>query len=162
MEKFSIRAGSTNRIAGGVIRDVKRIIVNQKHASFLNDLALLELSEPMIFSDKIQKIDLLEEDIPSGEIVIISGWGLLKTNGDHLPIYLKHNIVKALNIKQCQLRVIFWDDSLLCLSHPGACNGDSGGPATYNGKLAGVAGFVITGCGSNRPDRYAKVSSHLT
>lgn len=138
--------------------------MNQNHENFLNDLALLELTEPLVLGGKIQKIDLVEEEIPTGEELIISGWGLLKTNGDHLPILLQYNTVTALTTGQCKRKVLSWSDSLLCLSHPkghGACNGDSGGPAAYNEKLAGVAGFVITGCGSSRPDGYAKVSTHL-
>jgi secreted trypsin-like serine protease len=34
----------------------------------------------------------------------------------------------------------------------------SGGPAIANGKLVGVANFVVGGCGSFFPDGYAKVS----
>ena len=130
----------------------------------MNDLALLELSEPLPIGGDIQPIELLTEEDPTGDEIIISGWGLLKTSGDHLPIFLQYNTVTVLTTGQCRRKVLSWSDSLLCLSHPkgaGACNGDSGGPAAYNGKLAGVAGFVITGCGSSRPDGYAKVSYHI-
>lgn len=34
----------------------------------------------------------------------------------------------------------------------------SGGPAIADGKLIGVANFVVGGCGSSFPDGYAKVS----
>lgn len=34
----------------------------------------------------------------------------------------------------------------------------SGGPAIADGKLVGVANFVVGGCGSKYPDGYAKVS----
>lgn len=30
----------------------------------------------------------------------------------------------------------------------------------YNGKVMGVAGFVIGGCGSSYPDGYAEVAYH--
>lgn len=30
----------------------------------------------------------------------------------------------------------------------------------YNGKVMGVAGFVVEGCGSSWPDGYAEVSFH--
>lgn len=36
--------------------------------------------------------------------------------------------------------------------------GDSGGSAMYQNKLAGVANFVVYGCGSENADGYAKVS----
>lgn len=36
--------------------------------------------------------------------------------------------------------------------------GDYGGSGTYDGKLAGIAQFVIGECGSNKPDVYARIS----
>lgn len=158
-----------NRIAGGVIHDVEKVIIHEDHGTnLLNDVALLKLKIPLEYTDKIKPIELVEEPIADGSTIVISGWGLQKTNGPKLPVPLQFVNVKTLNKDDCKKKVSNWADSILCLSHPkgeGACSGDSGGPAAYEGKLAGVAGFVtgiITSCGSSRPDGYAKVSSHIT
>ncbi|XP_018800623.1 PREDICTED: serine protease SP24D-like [Bactrocera latifrons] len=162
-EHFTIRAGTHNRIAGGVIVQVKRVVVHQGYV-VENDLALLELEEHLIFSSKIQAIPLASAEVPSGAEVIISGWGLTENKGDSLPIIMQWNTVTALSKSQCFRKILISSDALLCLDHPsgaGACNGDSGGPATYNGELVGVAGFVVIGCGTSRPDGYAKVFHNL-
>lgn len=161
---FSIRAGSNNRLSGGVLHNVKRVIVNQEYANFLNDLALLELETPLVFNDRIKAIPLETEAIPDGSEIIISGWGRLTTNDPNLPILLQYNTISTIGKTKCATQIFMYADSLLCLAHSkgnGACSGDSGGPAAYEGKLAGVAGFVVTGCGSNRADGYAKVSFHI-
>ncbi|XP_037942605.1 serine protease SP24D-like [Teleopsis dalmanni] len=163
-KNFTIRAGTHNRLAGGIIVQVKRVTVNQNYASFINDLALLELEEELEFSDTIQPIELAEEEVPAGSEVIISGWGLLENNAANIPIMLQWNTVEAISKTKCATMILVSSDALICLNHPkgaGACNGDSGGPATYEGKLVGVAGFVVIGCGTSRPDGYNKVSYNL-
>lgn len=162
-EQFTIRAGTVNRIAGGVIIPVKRIIVHPDYVVY-NDLALLELEEDLRFSDTIQAIELYEDEVPANSEVIISGWGLTVHAGANLPIIMQWYSVTALSKSGCASKIGFYTDALICLSHPsgaGACNGDSGGPATYNGKLVGVAGFVVLKCGSSRPDGYAKVAYNI-
>lgn len=47
---------------------------------------------------------------------------------------------------------------LNCVAKHLIFQGDSGGSAMYEGKLVGVANFVMSGCGSTYPDGYAKVS----
>lgn len=77
---------------------------------------------------------------------------------------MQFNTINTIGKLKCATQILMYSDSLLCLGHTkenGACSGDSGGPAAFNGKLAGVAGFVVTGCGSNRADGYAKVSYHI-
>ncbi|XP_036319392.1 serine protease SP24D-like [Rhagoletis pomonella] len=159
---FQVRVGSIQRTAGGKLLQLKRITVNKAYGNFLNDVAVLELEQPLVFTDNIQPIELADEEVPVGEDVIISGWGRLYTGGP-IPHRLQWNTLKALNTEQCDELIGMGDDSLICLAHEadnGACNGDSGGPATYNGKLVGLAGFVVNGCGSTYPDGYAKVAYH--
>ncbi|XP_011177409.2 serine protease SP24D [Zeugodacus cucurbitae] len=158
---YQVRVGSMQRTIGGQLLKLKRIIVNKAYADFQNDIALLELEKPIVFTKNIQPIELAEEEVPSGGDVIISGWGRLSTNGP-IPHRLQWNTLKALNAEECE-EVHHLGASVICLGHEpdnGTCFGDSGGPATYNGKLVGVASFVDDGCGSDIPDGYAKVA-HL-
>ncbi|XP_067635199.1 serine protease SP24D-like [Eurosta solidaginis] len=160
---YTIRAGSTNRLSGGVVSRVAEIIVHGEYGNFLHDFSLLRLETPLIFSKNIKAITLASSEVPTGETVVISGWGRLTTYGD-IPTKLQWNTVKSLSKLSCLTSIGMFSDSLLCLAHPsgnGACFGDSGGPAAYQGKLVGVASFVINGCGSSSPDAYAMVSNHL-
>ncbi|XP_014087500.2 serine protease SP24D [Bactrocera oleae] len=159
---FQVRVGSIQRTVGGQLLKLKRIIVNKTYRNFLNDVALLELEKPLVFTANIQPIEMAEEQVPTGEDVIISGWGRLYTGGP-IPYKMQWNTLKALTMEECDEAIGMGDDSLICLAHQannGACNGDSGGPATYKGKLVGVAGFVVNGCGSSFPDGYARVAYH--
>jgi hypothetical protein len=41
-----------------------------------------------------------------------------------------------------------------------ACNGDSGGPLTYNNHIVGIVSFGIENCMSNAPNAYTRVSKY--
>ncbi|KAM7347493.1 transmembrane protease serine 9-like [Cochliomyia hominivorax] len=160
---FTIRAGSTNRLMGGVVKQVAKIIVHENYGNFLNDVALLKLESSLVYSDGIKPIPLATAEIPVGSNVVISGWGRLKTGGDS-PIRLQWNTLEFISKLQCFTSIFMSSDALICLAHQqdnGACNGDSGGPAVFNGELVGVAGFVVGGCGTKNPDGYAKVFYHV-
>lgn len=125
---------------------------------------MLELEEPLVWTENIKPIELATMEVPSGEDIVVSGWGRLY-NGGPIPHRLQWNVLKALTTKECQNAIDWGYSSLICLAHEkghGVCNGDSGGPATYQGKLVGVAGFVVDGCGTNNPDGYANVTYHLS
>ncbi|XP_055913250.1 serine protease SP24D-like [Eupeodes corollae] len=159
---FTVRAGTIQREAGGMKVGVKRVIVRQSYAKLLDDVALLELEKELIFNKNIQKIDLYDTEVPNGAEVVISGWGRLSTNGQ-VPLRLQYNTLTKIDPADCQKSIGYGKEQIICLAHEtnnGACNGDSGGPAMYEGKLVGVAGFVVDGCGSKYPDGYAKVSYH--
>lgn len=139
------------------------ITVHEDYGNFINDVALLKLDSPLVYSANIQAIPLATAEVPVGGDVGISGWGRLKTGGD-IPVKLQYNTLEAISKLKCFTSIFMSSDALICLAHPagnGACNGDSGGPATYNGELVGVAGFVVGGCGTSNPDGYAKVFYHV-
>ncbi|BFG01387.1 serine protease SP24D-like [Drosophila madeirensis] len=157
--RFTIRAGSNDRFSGGVLIQVVEVIVHENYGKFLNDVALLRLESPLFYSNSIKAIDLPTANTPADADIIISGWGLLKHQGD-LPRYLQYNTLKSITVEKCGELIDFGVESELCLLHEadnGACNGDSGGPAVYNNQVVGVAGFVVDGCGSTYPDGYARV-----
>ncbi|KAH8397804.1 hypothetical protein KR222_002159, partial [Zaprionus bogoriensis] len=159
---LSIRAGSLDRFSGGMLIDVDEVVVHEEYSSFWNDVALLKLKQPLIYSSQISAIPLASEETPAGSAVIVSGWGRLVTGGD-VPRHLQWNTLSSISKRSCGLAIAVYRDNMLCLAHEsgnGACNGDSGGPAILNGEIVGIAGFVVGGCGSANPDGYAKVFYH--
>lgn len=123
-------------------------------------MALLELDYPLEFDSEISRIPLATEEVQRGEDVIISGWGLQSENGA-TPDVLQWNTLTALSKLQCRRNFGKNSKAILCLGHvsgQSACYGDSGGPATYNGRLVGVSNFGVEDCGSDSPNGYAKVS----
>ncbi|KAH8386753.1 hypothetical protein KR093_002386, partial [Drosophila rubida] len=157
-----IRAGTLDRFAGGMLINVAEVRVHEKYNSFWNDVALLKLAEPLIYSGQLRPIPLATAETPVDSDVIISGWGRLTTGGD-VPRSMQWNTLSSISRLSCTTAIGVFRESMLCLAHEagnGACNGDSGGPAIFNGEIVGIAGFVVDGCGSANPDGYAKVFYH--
>lgn len=143
---------------------IRKVIVHQNYSDILNDLALLELKTPLVFTSTIQAIPLETKRIPHGSEIIVSGWGQLATYFPRLPTLLQFTTVKSIGNINCAAQMLIYSNSLLCLAHSrgnGVCSGDSGGPAAHKGKLAGVAGFIVGDCGSDISDGFAKVSYHM-
>ena len=137
--------------------------------TFANDLAILQLNEPLHFDKYVQPVCLPGPDPQSSADAIIIGWGAEYIGGE-VSKELKQARVKI--IDQCER---YWDtydeDNQICIgeriSGNSACQGDSGGPLLqqYNDQwiVHGVASF-IDDCktnGDSLPNVYVKVSSYL-
>lgn len=159
--QLEIQAGSLLLSSGGVRVPVATVTVHPNYNSNGHDVAVLRLRNSLTFNSNIAAIKLATEDPPNDATVDISGWGAISQRGP-ISNSLLYVQVKALSRESCQktyLRQL--PETTMCLLHPkdkGACYGDSGGPATYQGKLVGLASFVIGGCGRAAPDGYERVS----
>ncbi|XP_049540844.1 serine protease SP24D-like [Anopheles darlingi] len=160
---LTVHAGSASLKEGGRRYTVKRAIAHEGYAAFQNDIAVLEMKEAFQYNNYTQPIELAEREVPIGSQVLISGYGRV---GDGQPTsdVLLYNTMYVVENEVCQEITEAYGSGLICLdkkgSH-GACNGDSGGPAAYDGKLVGVANFIIEYCGGDYPDGYAKVAYYI-
>ncbi|KAH8240496.1 hypothetical protein KR038_007987 [Drosophila bunnanda] len=167
---YTIRAGSIQRLTGGQVLPLSKIIIHKDYASSgssgANDLALLELQTPVTLNANTRTLDLGTARPPVGAQVTYSGWGSSKPNGA-----LSHGLQVAtrqvLSDTECQQELFLEQEDLLCLSPAaeddlsGLCTGDAGAPAVYENQLVGIASFFVSGCGSGQPDGYVDVTEHL-
>ncbi|GAB0092100.1 hypothetical protein DMENIID0001_070650 [Sergentomyia squamirostris] len=168
---FSVRAGSWYHDYDGVILKISKITVHPKYNTLTKDydVAILTLKTSLTFSTAIQAISLPSSgaEVPDGEMITVSGWGLLTDGGDQ-PFQLQAVKVPKVNDDVCAEAYCDEDDEItdrmLCAGYMGvggkdACQGDSGGPAVWNSILVGVVSFGED-CGSpDCPGVYAEVAN---
>ncbi|XP_067639346.1 serine protease SP24D-like [Eurosta solidaginis] len=163
VKKYSIRAGSNNRLCDGVIAKVSEIVAHENYFHESHDLSILRLETPLVYTTTIKSIALDTTEVPVDTTVTIAGWGQRSQNGA-LATKLQYTTEKVLSKSECNDKVIFDTSHIYCLARPvnkGFCYGDSGGPAILADKLVAVAGFVTDDCGLDQPDVFAKTSTHL-
>ncbi|MBN3301723.1 ENTK Enteropeptidase, partial [Amia calva] len=159
-------------------RGVRRLVLNKGYNKVThdNDLALLQLTEPLSFSLYVQPVCLLtrEEEEAGLELCFISGWGTTTYKGMAVDV-LQEAEVQLIPMETCNQ----WDwyggiltQHMQCAGNEAGgidtCQGDSGGPLQcYNEDLdrfylVGVTSFG-EGCASvNRPGVYARVSRYYS
>lgn len=132
-----------------------------------NDIAILVLDIPLVFSEIVQPIPLETKWIGVGDVAIATGFG------DILGIGLLSDKLQYINLptisnEYCKhvyrnSKHVVTDDMLCAGEEVGAsmCFGDSGGPLVLDGKLIGVISWGTAPCGSGKPDVYTRVSSYV-
>ncbi|WP_417878095.1 S1 family peptidase [Vibrio sp.] len=122
-------------------KDVRSITIHPEYNSaslWINDLALLELSQPI--TDNVQSITLPQDfgDYSDAEVYQIFGLGQTSTNDTSSTNSLRWAEVEPLTDSECAALVSgFNAQETLCANgfedraYTGICSGDSGGPLTY-------------------------------
>lgn len=173
-----VRVGTSVRESGGTLARVCGIRTHPLYSSWRydNNLALLELCEPLEFSDSVRDIMVADKLPEDTALVEMTGWGSTSWWGSwwdrcfgSLPFSLQGTAVRVHNREQCawDLSVWFglWDngvsDLTLCTysNDRSACSYDTGAPLVKDGQLVGILSYG--GC-TSYPDVFASMPRFRT
>ncbi|XP_075160306.1 trypsin beta-like [Haematobia irritans] len=160
---FGIRYGSSNSGNGGNIRFITTIVINGGFTTLNleNDIAMLRTNKPLIWSQYVQPIRLAPGNVSIPEKLFLSGWSSVgeKTRPEK---DLRGAVISVVPNGVCrstyETKHII-TKNLICTNATGrdACQGDYGGPLTYNNVLYGIVSLRV-GCESlNFPTVYTSV-----
>jgi len=154
----------------------KRLVIHPKWNSRTmdNDVALVELTTPLQFSECVGTVCLPEKDLVGGEKVWITGWGTLRSGGVQ-PQVLQQAEVSVISNADCQKTGYTASQilpSMVCgqgKTQTGgiidACQGDSGGPfvAENNGRyeIYGATSWGRGCAGAIYPGIWARIHSNV-
>ncbi|KAK8375649.1 hypothetical protein O3P69_008448 [Scylla paramamosain] len=130
-----------------VILTAKAIIRHESFSqfTFANDIAVIQLSSPVTFTDKIKPICLPQaDDIAFGENAVVTGWGTREFATSDFPSILQEVALEVTNDTFCSS---FGDTTVsLCAYTPykDSCQGDSGGPLVAR-SCKGSGRWVVVG-----------------
>ncbi|XP_017207703.4 serine protease 56 [Danio rerio] len=155
------------------IMKVNRIITHPKFnpKTFNNDIALVELSSPVILSERVTPVCLPSDlDPPAGTPCLVAGWGSLYEDGPSADVVMEAK-VPLLSQATCQsaLGKELLTNTMFCAGYLSggidSCQGDSGGPLIFQDRLSGRFQLLgITswgdGCGEKgKPGVYTRVTA---
>ncbi|MEE6512243.1 hypothetical protein FKM82_019179, partial [Ascaphus truei] len=179
--KYSVRLGEYNRRKLENTEQqvlVSQIICHPEYRSLdaNNDIALLRLSQPAIYSKYVLPIclpslGLAESNLTlEGTEVVVTGWGNQDEVSRNRSSILNYIQIPLAARNQCaEVMQNALSDNMLCAGRLGdeqdACGGDSGGPmVTKFGGIWFLVGLVSWGEGCGRMNNfgiYTKVSRYL-
>ncbi|XP_066508147.1 uncharacterized protein [Hoplias malabaricus] len=152
---------------------VNRIIAHPKFnpKTFNNDIALVELSSPVVLSELVTPVCLPSDlEPPAGTPCLVAGWGSLYEDGPAADVVMEAK-VPLLSQGTCKsaLSKELLTNTMFCAGYLSggidSCQGDSGGPLIFQDRISGrFQLFGITswgdGCGEKgKPGVYTRVTA---
>ncbi|KAJ0172379.1 hypothetical protein K1T71_012352 [Dendrolimus kikuchii] len=150
-----IRAGTTNRNAGGIVVNLRRRVNHPSYGrnGLDGDISVLETSSPLVYSDAIAAVPIVVQGftLPANLPVVHAGWGTTSQGGlasavlRDVTIYtVDHDI--CVQRYQSLSRPQLVTENMICagildVGGKDACQGDSGGPLYYGDILVGIVSW---------------------
>ncbi|KAF2880201.1 hypothetical protein ILUMI_26002 [Ignelater luminosus] len=156
----------------------KRVVIHPNYTLEIdyldNDIALIELTTPLQFTDAVKPIalPLVNQTFTSG---VLTGWGIYRRPG-FLPVTLQRLEMKIVTNEECKKVLKRFEhlplypllDTMVCSMPPNkglqtACNGDGGGPIAHEGVVIGVTSWAVA-CFNpkfNAPSIFTEVSKYI-
>jgi secreted trypsin-like serine protease len=176
--KVIVTAGTNRLVDGAVRRNVNRIIVHRNYnaQSMDNDIALMELRDPLPTGLQIKKIELLtpgeEGGLTDTSVFTVTGWGATTEGGSVVRDLRYLDALPFVSRTTCNLPQAYdgrITPNMLCagvrVGGMDSCQGDSGGPLSFGTVAAPkLAGIVSWGDGCARPDKvgiYTRVVNYI-
>uniref|UniRef100_A0A668UIB1 Peptidase S1 domain-containing protein n=1 Tax=Oreochromis aureus TaxID=47969 RepID=A0A668UIB1_OREAU len=157
----------------GVSRSVSQIITHPNYNSNTenNDIALLQLSSTVEFTNYIRPVCLAEagSDFPAGTTTWVTGWGNIRDGVSlSFPGTLQEVSVPVVSNTNCNNAYGIITSNMICagVTQGGkdSCQGDSGGPLVAKNSSVWVQAGVVSfgkGCAQpNFPGVYTRVSQY--
>ncbi|GHB09785.1 serine protease [Streptomyces termitum] len=170
--RLRVAVGSNTLVPGGTLYPVQEAIGHADHngeaAGKPNDIAVLKLSTPIVFTPQVQPIALPALPEAFSGTATLTGWGYLTGNGPASDT-LQQATVTLLPPAECRLRWPGQGISLvnhLCTLDKAAglsaCSGDSGGPLAQYGRVIGIVSWGAKTCNGQTPSVYTSVAAYRT
>nr|XP_015219956.1 PREDICTED: coagulation factor VII [Lepisosteus oculatus] len=155
---------------------VAKVIMHKKYRvqNTDNDIALLKLQEPIVYSAYAVPIclpqkELSERDLAAIRFSTVSGWGQMSENGPISPVLQMLEVPRQRSQDCREQSKINITDNMFCAGYfdgkQDSCKGDSGGPLVTRYKNTWfLTGIVSWGKGCARPGYYGiytRVSNYL-
>lgn len=162
---YKVRVGTDVKEKSGVLYEVEYVKLHENYTSNsvvpTNDIGIIRVKKPFEFSKKIQKIQLVDsgEIVKAGAISVTSGWGATdqgptdQLKAVSMPAYdrpLCNKIYpEVVNTVPGGVPESYICAGIYGVENKSGCYGDSGGPMTIAGRLAGIVSWGPR-CGSDK------------